>query len=48
MALSNFAGWNSAQNEATTAACGTACGAGDEPKNSSAACGTACGAGDEK
>lgn len=41
MALSNIAGWN--EDKQASAACGTACGAGEKP----AACGTACGAGDK-
>lgn len=44
MALSNLFGWNV---EMKTAACGTACGAGDKPEETPAACGTACGAGDK-
>ena len=51
MALANVFGWNkekdAQENEQTSAACGTACGAGDEPAEKPAACGTACGAGDE-
>ena len=43
MALTNIAGWNQDENEQTSAACGTACGAVDKP----AACGTACGAADK-
>ena len=42
MALSNLAGWSE-----KSAACGTACGAGDKPEEKPAACGTACGAGDK-
>lgn len=30
-----------------SAACGTACGAGDKPAEKPAACGSACGAGDK-
>lgn len=45
MALTNVFGWNEA-----AAACGTACGAGDNKpeKEIPSACGTACGAGDDK
>ncbi len=43
MALSNIFGWNKKDEQQTGAACGTACGASDEP----AACGTACGASDK-
>ncbi len=45
MALSNLSNWN--DDKKTSSACGTACGASDEPKESPAACGTACGASDE-
>ncbi|HIV86076.1 MAG TPA: ACGX-repeat peptide [Candidatus Monoglobus merdigallinarum] len=41
MALSNVADWKN------TSACGTACGAADEPKETPSACGSACGAGDK-
>ncbi|MCR4676816.1 MAG: ACGX-repeat peptide [Sphaerochaetaceae bacterium] len=44
MALSNIYGWDEMN---ATSACGTACGAGDKPKEKPAACGTACGAGDK-
>ena len=51
MALANVFGWNkekdAQENEQTSAACGTACGAGDEPAEKPAACGTACGASDK-
>ena len=51
MALSNIAGWN--KDKQASAACGTACGAGekpaacgagDKPEEKPAACGSACGA----
>ena len=45
MALSNLFGWNKKTNTVAYAACGTACGAGDEPKTKVAAS-TACGASD--
>ena len=45
MALSNLNGWVNGNSQAT-AACGTACGAGDGKPEKKAACGTACGAGD--
>ena len=45
MALSNIAGWN--ENAQADSACGTACGAGDQPEQKPVACGTACGAGDQ-
>lgn len=50
MALSNLSGWNNEEN--VSAACGTACGAGDKPAEAPAACGAgdapaACGAGDK-
>ena len=38
MALSNVAAWN---DEKVTSACGSACGAADEPKEAPAACGAA-------
>lgn len=44
MALCNLISWN---QMSATAACGTACGAGDKPEEQPAACGTACGAGDK-
>jgi len=47
MALLNLFGWNKKQESAASAACGTACGAGDEQKKP-AACGSACGAGDKQ
>lgn len=47
MALTNIAGWNEGENNQTSAACGTACGAADKPEEKPAACGTACGAADE-
>ena len=31
MALSNLFGWNTKEDKAPAAACGTACGAGDKP-----------------
>ena len=45
MSLSNLASWNKKMPE--SAACGTACGAGDKPEEKPVACGTACGAGDK-
>ena len=45
MALFNLFGWK--QAKAAPAACGTACGVGDKPEETSAACGSACGAGDK-
>ena len=45
MALSNLFGWK--KKAETSAACGTACGAGEKPEETSAACGTACGASDK-
>ena len=47
MALSNLFGWNKKAEEAPATACGTACGAGDQPEEKPAACGTASGAGDK-
>lgn len=48
MALTNLYGWVNG-NSSASAACGTACGAGDDkPEKKAAACGTACGAGDDK
>jgi ACGX-repeat protein len=47
MALTNIAGWNQDENERTSAACGTACGAADKSADKPAACGTACGAADK-
>ena len=47
MALSNLVNWNHQEKLEPTAACGTACGAGDKPEGKAAACGTACGAGDK-
>ena len=47
MALSNIFGWTKKAEEKNTAACGTACGAGEKPAEKPAACGTACGAGDK-
>ncbi|RHP30534.1 ACGX-repeat peptide [Lachnotalea sp. AF33-28] len=46
MALSNLIGWTKENEETAASACGTACGAGDTPKEKPAACGSACGAGD--
>lgn len=48
MALSNLFGWNKQVHADKSAACGTACGAGDKPAEKPAACGSACGAGDNK
>lgn len=42
MALSNVA-----EFAGNTAACGSACGAGDKPEEKPSACGSACGAGDK-
>ena len=47
MALSNLFSWNKHNAAAPTAACGSACGAGDKPETTPAACGSACGAGDK-
>lgn len=47
MALSNLFEWNTKEDKAPAAACGTACGAGDKPAETPAACGSACGAGDK-
>lgn len=47
MALANLFGWMKAEEKPATAACGTACGAGEKPEEKPAACGTACGAGDK-
>lgn len=47
MALSNLAGWNQEIGEVPVAACGSACGTEDKPKEKPAACGSACGAGDK-
>ena len=48
MALSNLFGWNKQVHADKSAACGTACGAGDKPAEKPAACGSACGAGDKQ
>ena len=45
MALSNIFGWSRKDEQQVSAACGTACGAG-EPEKKPTACGTACGAGE--
>ena len=47
MALSNLFGWNEKAEAAPASACGTACGASDNPEEKPAACGTACGASDK-
>ena len=47
MALSNLFGWNRKMESAPAAACGSACGASDQPAKTPAACGSACGAGDQ-
>ena len=49
MALANIFGWSKkeAEQAQTSAACGTACGASDQPEEKPAACGTACGASDK-
>lgn len=41
MALSNLFNWSKKNAAAPTAACGTACGAGDAPAEQPAACGAA-------
>ena len=49
MALKNLFGWMKHTENEPAAACGTACGAGDDKTENAeqpAACGTACGAGD--
>ena len=52
MALSNLFGWNRKMEVAPAAACGSACGAGDNNASEGsreekpAACGSACGSGD--
>lgn len=43
----NLFGWNKKEETGAAAACGTACGAGDNPEEKPAACGSACGAGDK-
>ena len=48
MALSNLFGWNKKEDVKATAACGSACGAGDKPAEQPVACGSACGAGDKQ
>ena len=48
MALSNLFGWSKKAPVDASAACGTACGAGDKPVEKPAACGSACGAGDKQ
>jgi ACGX-repeat protein len=56
MALSNLFGWTKRSKEATSSACGTACGGSDKPAQTPAACGAsdkpaetpaACGAADK-
>lgn len=47
MALANLFGWSNKEEKKATAACGTACGAGDKPEDTPTACGSACGAGDK-
>lgn len=47
MALSNLFGWSNKMETASASACGSACGAGDQPEKKPAACGSACGAGDK-
>ena len=47
MALSNLFGWMKKPETSPTAACGSACGAGDKAAEKPAACGSACGAGDK-
>ncbi len=46
MALSNLFGWKK-EEVGKAAACGTACGASDQPEEKPAACGSACGASDK-
>ncbi len=47
MSLKNL--FQKEKNEKVSAACGTACGAGDKkPEEKPVACGTACGTGDKK
>lgn len=46
MALSNLFGWKK-EEVGKAAACGTACGASDQPEEKPAACGSACGASDQ-
>ena len=48
MALSNLFGWSKKAPVDASAACGTACGAGDKPAAQPTACGSACGAGDKQ
>ena len=48
MALSQLFGWNKETESAPAAACGSACGAGDQPTEQPTACGSACGAGDQQ
>lgn len=47
MALSNLFGWNKKEETEAVAACGTACGAGDNQEEKPVACGSACGAEDK-
>ena len=47
MSLTNLFGWSKKMEETPAAACGTACGAADQPKETPAGCGTACGAADQ-
>lgn len=47
MALTNLFGWTKKMENPATAACGSACGAGDKQVEKPAACGSACGAGDK-
>ena len=47
MALSNLFGWQKMAEAGPAAACGTACGAADQPEQKPTACGTACGAADQ-
>lgn len=56
MSLLNLFGWSKKAETQTSAACGTACGAGDKPEEKPAACGAgdkpeekpaACGASDK-
>lgn len=48
MALNHLFGWNNEEEERTSAACGTACGASDQGEEKPVACGTACGASDNQ
>ena len=47
MSLLNLFDWNNAKEETPSSACGSACGASDNPQPKPTACGSACGAGDK-